>query len=82
MTSPTVTRPCYATKPGATRSFGVGASGLSRDRRLDYTSVVPVNSTVSPPSQDDQIDADAVGFLFKLVEDEPEIVGGAAAIAG
>lgn len=58
MTSPTVTRPCYATKPGATRSFGVGASGLSRDRRLDYTSVVPVNSTVSPPSQDDQIDAD------------------------
>jgi RNA polymerase sigma-70 factor, ECF subfamily len=25
---------------------------------LDYTSVVPMNSTVSPPSQDDQIDAD------------------------
>lgn len=25
---------------------------------MDYTSVVPVNSTVSPPSQDDQIDAD------------------------
>lgn len=25
---------------------------------MDYTSVVPMNSTVSPPSQDDQIDAD------------------------